>query len=107
MCGQNHHFSQYAPEKIAYAINRYVNETNRLYGVLNKRLEGRTFICGDDYTIADMMSYPWSVLHERQGKKLEDYPHLKRWFDSLWERPAPHAIGKASCRVGGGPDVWH
>src|SRR3546814_10317258 len=79
MCGQNHHFSQYAPEKIAYAINRYVNETNRLYGVLNKRLEGRTFICGDDYTIADMMSYPWIVPHERQGQKLEDFPHLKRW----------------------------
>lgn len=88
MCGQNHHFSQYAPEKIEYAINRYVNETNRLYGVLNKRLEGRRFICGDDYTIADMMSYPWIVPHERQGQKLEDFPNLKRWFDSIWDRPA-------------------
>ncbi len=88
MCGQNHHFSQYAPEKIPYAINRYVNETNRLYGVLNKRLEGRAFICGDEYTIADMACYPWIVPYERQGQKLEDFPNLKRWFDSIWARPA-------------------
>ncbi len=92
MCGQNHHFSQYAPEKIPYAINRYVNETNRLYGVLNKRLEGRAFICGDEYTIADMASYPWIVPHERQSQKLEDFPNLKRWFDAIWERPATKIV---------------
>lgn len=88
MCGQNHHFNQYAPEKIPYAINRYVNETNRLYGVLNRQLEGRAFICGDVYTIADMASYPWIVPHERQGQSLADFPNLKRWFDAIWGRPA-------------------
>jgi len=87
MAGQNHHFSQYAPEKLPYAIDRYVKETNRLYGVLNKRLTDREFIAGD-YSIADMASYPWIVPHERQGQKLEDFPHLKRWFDSIKARPA-------------------
>src|SRR3569623_117028 len=76
MAGQNHHFSAYAPEKLPYAINRYVNETNRLYGVLNKRLADRDFIAGD-YSIADMASYPWIVPYERQQQKLEDFPHLK------------------------------
>ena len=87
MLGQNHHFKTYAAEKIPYAINRYVNETNRLYGVLNKRLAGREFIAGD-YSIADMASYPWIVPHERQGQKLEDFPDLKRWFDAIRARPA-------------------
>jgi GST-like protein len=87
MLGQNHHFSQYAPEKIPYAIDRYVNETNRLYGVLNKRLEGRSFVAGD-YSIADMACYPWIVPYERQGQKLEDFPHLKRWFEEIKGRPA-------------------
>ena len=88
MAGQNHHFSQYAPEKLPYAIERYVKETNRLYGVLNKRLADRQFIVGDDYTIADIASYPWIVPHERQGQKLEDFPHLKRWFEAIAARPA-------------------
>ena len=87
MAGQNHHFGQYAPEKIPYAINRYVNETNRLYGVLNKRLADRPFMAGD-YSIADMASYPWVVPYERQGQKLEDFPHLKRWFEAIAARPA-------------------
>jgi GST-like protein len=87
MAGQNHHFSQYAPEKIPYAIARYVNETNRLYGVLNKRLADRPFLAGD-YSIADMASYPWVVPYERQGQKLEDFPHLKRWFEAIKARPA-------------------
>jgi len=87
MAGQNHHFSQYAPGKIPYAIDRYVKETNRLYGVLNKRLADRQFIAGD-YSIADMASYPWIVPYERQGQKLEDFPHLKRWFESIKARPA-------------------
>jgi GST-like protein len=88
MAGQNHHFSQYAPEKIPYAIERYVKETNRLYGVLNKRLADRPFVAGADYTIADMASYPWIVPYERQGQKLEDFPHLKRWFEAIKARPA-------------------
>ncbi len=87
MAGQNHHFSVYAPEKIPYAITRYVNETNRLYGVLNKRLADRLFIAGD-YSVADMAAYPWVVPYERQGQKLEDFPHLKRWFEAIKARPA-------------------
>ena len=87
MAGQNHHFSQYAPEKIPYAIDRYVKETNRLYGVLNRRLADRAFITGD-YSIADIAAYPWIVPYERQGQKLEDFPHLKRWFEAIRIRPA-------------------
>jgi GST-like protein len=87
MAGQNHHFSQYAPEKIPYAIDRYVNETNRLYGVMNKRLAGNVFLAGD-YSIADMAAYPWIVPYEKQGQKLEDFPHLKRWFETIKARPA-------------------
>ena len=87
MAGQNHHFSGHAPEKIPYAIERYVKETNRLYGVLNKRLADRPFIAGD-YSIADIAAYPWIVPYEKQGQKLEDFPHLKRWFEAIRERPA-------------------
>ena len=87
MAGQNHHFSQYAPEKIPYAIDRYVKETNRLYGVLNKRLADREFVAGP-YSIADMASYPWIVPHQRQGQNLDDFPHLKRWFEAIRARPA-------------------
>ena len=94
MAGQNHHFSQYAPEKIPYAIDRYVKETNRLYGVLNRRLEGRDFIAGDAYSIADIACYPWIVPYERQGQKLEDFPHLKAWFERIADRPATKAAYK-------------
>ena len=87
MAGQNHHFSQYAPEKIPYAIERYVKETNRLYGVLNKRLADRPFVAGD-YSIADMAAYPWIVPHKRQGQNLDDFPHLNRWFEEIKARPA-------------------
>jgi GST-like protein len=87
MAGQNHHFRQYAPEKIPYAIERYVNETNRLYGVLDKRLANREFVAGD-YSIADMASYPWVVPYERQGQKFDDFPNLKRWFETIRARPA-------------------
>jgi GST-like protein len=87
MAGQNHHFARYAPEKIPYAISRYVNETNRLYGVLNKRLESREFVAGG-YSIADVAAYPWIVPHEAQGQNLEDFPHLKRWFETIKQRPA-------------------
>jgi GST-like protein len=88
MAGQNHHFRNYAVEKIPYAIDRYVNETNRLYGVLNKRLADRPFVAGKDYSIADMASYPWTVSYERQGQNLDDFPHMKRWFEAIRARPA-------------------
>jgi GST-like protein len=88
MAGQNHHFSQYAPEKIPYAIDRYINETNRLYGVLDRRLADRAFVAGQDYSIADMASYPWTVSHERQGQNLADFPNLERWFRAIEARPA-------------------
>lgn len=87
MLGQNHHFNHYAPEKIPYAIERYVKETSRLYGVLNKRLKGRKFICGDQYTIADMACYPW-ILPDRQGQNMADFPELARWHASIKARPA-------------------
>ncbi len=87
MAGQNHHFSRYAPETIQYAVERYVKETNRLYGVLNKRLADREFIAGA-YSIADMAAYPWIVPHETQGQNLDDFPHLKRWFEAIKSRPA-------------------
>jgi len=88
MAGQNHHFAQYAPEKIPYAVDRYVKEANRLYGVLDHRLEGRAFIAGTDYSIADMAAYPWIVPHSRQGQNLDDFPNVKRWFEAIRARPA-------------------
>ncbi|MCX7149985.1 MAG: glutathione S-transferase N-terminal domain-containing protein [Rhodocyclales bacterium] len=87
MAGQNHHFTQYAPEKIPYAIDRYVKETARLYAVLNKHLAEREFIAGG-YSIADMACYPWIVPHEKQGQNLDNFPQLKRWFAAIRERPA-------------------
>jgi GST-like protein len=87
MAGQNHHFSNYAQDKIKYAIDRYVNETNRLYGVLNKRLANREFIAGE-YSIADMASYPWIVPYKNQSQNIDDFPHLKRWLDTIKARPA-------------------
>jgi len=87
MAGQNHHFSHYAPEKLPYAIDRYVKETSRLYAVLNKKLTGRDFICGKQYTIADMAAYPW-VIPDRQGQNEDDYPNLKRWRAAIRARPA-------------------
>lgn len=87
MAGQNHHFRLYAAEKIPYAIERYEKETNRLYGVLNKRLADREFIAGE-YSIADMACYPWIVPHEKQGQRLADFPHLQRWFVAIAARPA-------------------
>lgn len=87
MLGQNHHFVQYAPEKIDYAINRYVNETSRLYGVLDKRLTDREYVAGA-YSIADMAIYPWATGHERQKQDLEDFPNVKRWMEAIAARPA-------------------
>jgi GST-like protein len=87
MAGQNNHFSNYAVEKLPYAIDRYRNEVNRLYGVLDKRLADHSFVAGD-YSIADMAIYPWIVPYERQGQKLEDVPNVKRWFEAIKARPA-------------------
>ncbi|MBO0491522.1 glutathione S-transferase N-terminal domain-containing protein [Pseudomonas sp. Marseille-Q1929] len=88
MAGQNHHFSQFATEKIPYAIKRYIDETARLYGVLDRRLADRAFVAGEDYSIADMAIYPWIVSHKWQSQRLEDFPHVQRWFNSIKERPA-------------------
>jgi GSH-dependent disulfide-bond oxidoreductase len=87
MAGQNHHFGVYAPEKIPYAIDRYVKETNRLYGVMDRRLAGRPFLAGGEYSIADMASYPWVVPWKRQQQNLDDFVNLRRWFDSIRDRP--------------------
>jgi GST-like protein len=96
MAGQNHHFVSYASEKIPYAIERYVNETNRLYGVLDRRLRDREFIAGE-FSIADIACYPWIVPHEAQRQRLEDFPHLRRWFLGMRERPATvRAYAKAA-----------
>jgi GSH-dependent disulfide-bond oxidoreductase len=87
MAGQAHHFRQYAPEKVPYAIDRYTNEVNRLYGVMNKRLADREFLAGD-YSIADMACIGWVVPYERQGQNLDDFPNLRRWFNAMKGRPA-------------------
>lgn len=87
MAGQNHHFNKYAPERIPYAIDRYVRETARLYGVMNKRLADRPYIAGE-YSIADMACYPWVVPHADQKQNLDDFPHLKDWFERIRNRPA-------------------
>jgi GSH-dependent disulfide-bond oxidoreductase len=88
MLGQTHHFRIYAPEKIEYGINRYTNETKRLYGVMNKRLETSPFIAGKTYTIADMAIYPWLRGWQNQGIDWADYPALRAWFDKIGARPA-------------------
>jgi GST-like protein len=87
MLGQNHHFAIYAPEKIPYAIKRYQDETHRLYGVLNRRLEGRDFVA-DEYSIADMAMIGWARGYERQGQDIAEFPNVKRWMDTLLARPA-------------------
>jgi GST-like protein len=87
MAGQNHHFNLYAPEKVPYAQERYIKETTRLYGVLNKQLEGKEFVVGE-YSIADMAIYPWIVPWEKQSQKLSDFPALKKWFEKMAARPA-------------------
>ncbi|HEV7255494.1 MAG TPA: glutathione S-transferase family protein [Mesorhizobium sp.] len=87
MAGQAHHFRQYAPENVPYAIERYTNEVNRLYGVMNKRLADRPYLA-DEYSIADIACVGWIVPHENQGQDLNDFPNLKRWFETLMARPA-------------------
>ena len=88
MLGQTHHFRLYAPEKIPYAIARYSNEARRIYGVLDKRLDGRDWVASDDYSIADIAIFPWLRSWQNQGIDWADFPHLKRWFDRVAARPA-------------------
>jgi GSH-dependent disulfide-bond oxidoreductase len=88
MLGQAHHFLQYAPEKIEYAMKRYSNEANRLYGVLDRQLRQSEWIAGGEYTIADIATFPWLRMPERQGVNIDDYPEVKRWRDRIAERPA-------------------
>jgi GST-like protein len=88
MLGQAHHFRIYAPEKVEYAINRYTNEAKRLYGVIDRRLAESKYLAGDSYTIADIATFPWLRSWKNQGIELSDYPHLKKWFDEISERPA-------------------
>jgi GST-like protein len=106
MAGQNHHFVQYAPEKIPYAMERYVKETARLYAVLDKHLsDGREFIAGSEYTIADMASYPWVVLYEWQSQKIEHTPHVAAWFDRIKQRPATERAYARAAEVSTAPVV--
>ncbi len=88
MLGQTHHFRQYAPEKIEYAINRYTNETRRLYGVMNKQLATHKFMAGNQYSIADIAIFPWVRSWKNQGIDWAEFPHLKAWFDKISNRPA-------------------
>jgi len=88
MLGQAHHFRIYAPEKIEYAVNRYSNEAKRLYGVLDKQLSKTAYLASDEYTIADIASFPWTRSWKNQGIELSDYPNVQRWFDAISERPA-------------------
>ena len=90
MAGQMGHFNVFASEKVPYAIDRFARELHRLYGVLDRRLEGRQYIV-DDYSIADMAAYPWIVPHAPHGQSLDDFPHLKRWFETMRDRPGTRA----------------
>jgi GST-like protein len=88
MLGQTHHFRMYAPEKIEYAINRYSNEARRLYGVIDRRLAQSAWLGGDEYSIADIATFPWLRSWQNQGVVLSDYPRLQAWFDKIAKRPA-------------------
>ena len=88
MLGQAHHFLRFAPEVIPYAIDRYSREAARIYGVLNKRLENKTWLAGDEYSIADIATYPWLASHDWQGIDLKHYPAVSRWFETMKARPA-------------------
>ncbi len=88
MLGQAHHFRQYAPEPIPYAVDRYTNESKRLYGVADRRLGETRYLAGNDYSVADIACFPWTRSHERQGVDLAEYPNVERWFNEIAARPA-------------------
>ncbi len=103
MLGQNHHFRSYAPEPIPYAVERYTREAERLYGVLDRRLEGRDFVCGS-YSIADVACWPWVVPHAKQGIRLSAFPNVERWHAEMSARPGVQrgfALGEEIRRAGG------
>jgi GSH-dependent disulfide-bond oxidoreductase len=104
MAGQTHHFLHYAPSRIEYAAQRYVNETSRLYAVLDKRLGDRPFVAGD-YSIADMASYPWIVPYKRQDQDLATFPNLQRWFDAIRARPAVERAYEKGKAISSQPTV--
>ena len=105
MAGQNHHFVQYAPVQLPYAMERYVKETSRLYGVLNKHLsDGRDYICGA-YSIADMACYPWVVPHEKQRQDMAQFPALTAWFERIKNRPATQKAYAIAKTVNTAPTV--
>lgn len=99
MAGQNHHFNVYAPEKIPYAQERYIKETTRLYGVLDKQLSQEDWVGGHEYSIADMAIYPWIVPWEKQSQNLNDFPHLKMWFEKMAARPAVKKAFEAGEKI--------
>ena len=88
MLGQNHHFTHYAPQPVPYAIERFLQETRRLYGVLNRQLEKNAYIAGENYSIADIATYPWVAAHERQRVDLAEFPAVRNWFERVKSRPA-------------------
>jgi GSH-dependent disulfide-bond oxidoreductase len=88
MFGQTHHFNRFAPEDVPYAKKRYVDETGRLYGVMDRRLAESEFLGGPDYSIADIATFPWTVRYEWQGIDFADFPNVKRWFETISARPA-------------------
>jgi len=105
MAGQNHHFVQYAPEQLPYAIERYVKETSRLYGVLNKQLsDGREYIAAE-YSIADMAAYPWVVPHQRQRQDMSQFPYLAAWFERIQSRPATKRAYEIARTINVAPTV--
>lgn len=97
MLGQAHHFNYYAPDRIDYAMTRYSNEANRLYGVMEKQLSQHSWLAGDDYTIADMAAFPWTRTYERQGVNIDDYPHVQAWRKKIFARPAVEKGMKAGA----------
>jgi GST-like protein len=88
MLGQAHHFRIYAPQKIDYAIQRYTQEAQRLYGVMDQRLAQCKYLGCDEYSIADIAAWPWIASYERQGVDIAAYPNVRRWFESIGSRPA-------------------
>jgi GST-like protein len=88
MLGQAHHFTQYAPEPIDYAIERYSNEANRLYGVMERQLANNEWLAGSEYTIADIAAFPWTRTYDRQGVNIDEYPHVRDWQAKIFSRPA-------------------
>ena len=88
ICGQAHHFREAAPERVPYAINRFTNEAERLYHVMDRRLKEIDYLAGKDYSIADIACWPWVRVHRYHGQRWEDFPNVKRWFDDVAARPA-------------------